>query len=373
MISKYKEIIWLGSYPTHYWRRLFCSVEKKRKSKICFAYFSNYNKNIKHEVGKIPINSIFLDSTFKILTFFHLINSNPPKLLIIQGYEIFPKFLIILLCRLKKIPFCFWGDTNFDIVKQQNFFLKKIKKFVLRNLFQDVQKILYIGKKNKEFYNWLFETSINKKKYYFLPYPTYINNKFVMKKINKKNKKFKIIYVGRLVKEKSLDCLLNSLLKLKKTTLKKIEIKVYGNGDQESNLKNFVNINNFQNIVKFNNSIKSTKVYKCFAEVSLFILPSSKEPWGLVVNESIYYGVPILCQSTVGAAKDLIVHNKNGYLMKTNSPIEIAKFIEKISSRVFFNSVHNKFFGKNYLEKKLYSFEQTENQLVKLVDNYCQK
>ena len=182
MINKYKEIIWLGSYPTHYWRRLFCCVEKKRKSKICFAYFSNYNKNIKHEVGKIPINSIFLDSVFKILTFFYLINSNPPKLLIIQGYEIFPKFLIILLCRLKKIPFCFWGDTNFHIVKQQNYFFKKIKKLILRNLLQNVEKILYIGKKNKEFYNWVFGKNINKKKYYFLPYPTYVNNRFFKKK-----------------------------------------------------------------------------------------------------------------------------------------------------------------------------------------------
>jgi hypothetical protein len=61
------------------------------------------------------------------------------------------------------------------------------------------------------------------------------------------------------------------------------------------------------------------------------------------------------------------------YLMKINSPIEISKFIEKIISNSFFNNGSNKFFGKNYLEKKLYSFEHTENQLVKLVDNYCQK
>ena len=196
---------------------------------------------------------------------------------------------------------------------------------------------------------------------------------FLKKKNKKINKKFKIIYVGRLVKEKSLNSLLNALLKLKEKTLKKIEIKIFGNGDQESSLKNFVYINNFGNIVKFYTSVKSINVYKCFAKANLFILPSTKEPWGLVINESIYYGVPVLCLSSVGAAKDLIVNNKNGYLMKKNSPIEISKFIEKIISNSFFNNGANKFFGKNYLEKKLYSFEHTENQLVKLVDNYCQK
>ena len=44
------------------------------------------------------------------------------------------------------------------------------------------------------------------------------------------------------------------------------------------------------------------------------------------------------------------------------TPTELiqSRFIDRIS--------------QNYnLEKKLYSFEHTENQLVKLVDNYCQK
>ena len=193
------------------------------------------------------------------------------------------------------------------------------------------------------------------------------------KKNEQKNKKFKIIYVGRLVKEKSLNSLFKALLKLKERTLKKIEIKIFGNGDQESNLKNFVYINNLGNVVKFYNSVKSINVYKCFTKANLFILPSTKEPWGLVINESIYYGVPVLCLSSVGAANDLIVNNKNGYLMKTNSPIEISKFIKKITSNGFFNNASNKFFGKNYFEKKLYSFEHTENQLVKLIDIYCQK
>jgi glycosyltransferase involved in cell wall biosynthesis len=77
--------------------------------------------------------------------------------------------------------------------------------------------------------------------------------------------------------------------------------------------------------------------------------------------------------SSVGAAKDLIVNNKNGYLMKKNSPIEISKFMEKIISNSSLNNGSNEFFGKNYLEKKLYSLEHTQNQLVKLVDNYCHK
>ena len=366
MINKHKNIIWLSSYPTHYWRKLFFSVEKERFSKISFAYFSNYNKNIPYEIGKIPKDSIFLNSSYKIFLFIYLIILKPPKLLIVQGYEILPKFLILILCCLKKIPFCFWGDTNYLVIRDQNFLFKIIKKFILKYIFLRAEKILYIGKRNKDFYLWVLGKRIKKSKFFFLPYPMYVRNISFLKK---KNAKFRIIYIGRLVKEKSLINFLQSLLVIKFNTLQELEVKIFGNGKEKNNLKNFVETNNLKNIVEFFDFVESNKVYSCFLNADLFILPSKKEPWGLVVNESLFYGVPILCASSVGAAKDLIVNKKNGYLMKSNEPSEIAKFIEGIYLEKN-KKINLKFFGKEYLNKKRFSFENTKNQLIKLIDSY---
>ena len=371
MFNKYKEVVWLSSYPTHYWRKLFCSIEKEKVKKICFVFFSNYNKNIKYEVGKIPNNSILLVCLYKIFIFFYFIISKPPKLLIIQGYEILPKFLILLLCCFKNIPFCFWGDTNYLIIKKQNFLFKIIKKLILKKIFLRAKKILYIGERNKNYYSWLFNYNLNKNKFFFLPYPTYVNSKFFLKKKNNNKKNFNIIYVGRLAKEKSLVNFFKSLLELKSDILKKLDVKIFGNGKEELKLKNFIKINNLNKTVKFFDSVKSSEVHKCFAKADLFILPSDKEPWGLVVNESIYYGVPILCMHSVGAAKDLIVNKKNGYLMKSNNPVEISNFIKNIYLERD-KKKNTKFFGKAYLNKKSFSFETAKNQTIKLIDQ-CYK
>jgi len=367
MTIRYKKIIWLGSYPTHYWRNLFCRVEKQRSKKICFAFFSNYNNSKSYEVGKMPKNSIYLKNFLDTLNFIKNISINPPKLLIIQGYNIIPKFLVLILCRYKKIPFCLWGDTNYSIIKNQNFFYLFLKKIIFRNLLSKAKKILYIGKKNKEFYKWLFNNKIKKKNFFFLPYPTYVNTKFFKNSTNKN--RLYIVYVGRLVKEKSIINFLQSLPLLKSNIIKKLDIQIYGNGKEEETLKKFAKSNNLLKTVKFHNFCKSSDVYKCFKKADLLVLPSSKEPWGLVVNESIYYGVPVLCMDSVGAAKDLIVNYKNGFLMKKNDSGEIAKHINQIFWNKHIKKKNLNFFGKKYLAKKLYSFENTKIQLIKLIDS----
>jgi glycosyltransferase involved in cell wall biosynthesis len=72
---------------------------------------------------------------------------------------------------------------------------------------------------------------------------------------------------------------------------------------------------------------------------------------------------------SVGAAKDLIVNNKNGYLMKTIDPFEISSLLKKIYlNRKKAKDI--KFYGKYYLNKKYFSFNNTKKQFTKLIDEY---
>ncbi len=49
--------------------------------------------------------------------------------------------------------------------------------------------------------------------------------------------------------------------------------------------------------------------------VDALVLPSTYEPWGLVVNESLYFGTPVIACEDIGAA-ELIEDGKNGLLFK---------------------------------------------------------
>ena len=45
----------------------------------------------------------------------------------------------------------------------------------------------------------------------------------------------------------------------------------------------------------------------------VFILPSLKEPWGVVLNEFAASGVPLLGSNVIGASSAFLINGYNGY------------------------------------------------------------
>ena len=68
-----------------------------------------------------------------------------------------------------------------------------------------------------------------------------------------------------------------------------------------------------------------------YALAHCFILPSTSEPWGLVVNEAMACGLPVLVSNRCGCAPDLVRTNENGFLFDPHSVDEIAELLHKVS------------------------------------------
>ena len=56
-----------------------------------------------------------------------------------------------------------------------------------------------------------------------------------------------------------------------------------------------------------------TQLPACYALADVFVLPSRYEAWGLVVNEAMCSGLPIIASDKVGAARDLVREGVNGF------------------------------------------------------------
>jgi glycosyltransferase involved in cell wall biosynthesis len=64
---------------------------------------------------------------------------------------------------------------------------------------------------------------------------------------------------------------------------------------------------------------------------SCFILPSLQEQWGLVVNEAMAAGLPVLVSQTSGCAPDLVQEGVNGFTFDPTNPMQLAELMEKIA------------------------------------------
>ena len=366
---KNQSIMWLGGYPSHYVRMMHLEVEKKRPNQIHFFYIddSKSQSDRNYENGKFPDKKFILKNNISIIKFIKIINFVNPKLIIICGYNNKLLMTALLLSCFKKIPFCFWCDSNIINIFDKSIFISIIKRLGLNFILSRAHKLLYIGTRTRDFYLWILGTSKAISKLYFLPYPAIVYGDQNILHKGDLNKKFTIMYLGRIVKQKGLINLINSLCLLPKLILDNIHLNVYGDGIEFKLINALVNQKNLQNSVTFHGPIESDLVQNCYDNSDLLMLPSNYEPWGLVVNEALLARVPVMCPFWVGSAIDLIVDGESGYLLNDNLPSTIASGIEK----AYHNRANNLKMGINGKNRVLeggWNIDAACTRLINLID-----
>jgi len=71
-------------------------------------------------------------------------------------------------------------------------------------------------------------------------------------------------------------------------------------------------------------------VLRAYLAADLLVLPSLFEPWGLVVNEAMACGLPVVVSDRVGCADDLIRHGETGLVVGEGSETEVTAAIRRL-------------------------------------------
>lgn len=154
-----------------------------------------------------------------------------------------------------------------------------------------------------------------------------------LKEIKSSKDKADIVYAGRLLKHKNVDKLIYSIVSLRKVN-PKIKCLIIGNGPEEAHLKKLVTQLKLEKNVLFYSFLpKHSDLYSLVKASKVFVFPSSREGFGIVVVESHALGVPVITYNHEdNAAKDLIHENVNGYLFddEKNKLDDVLKKVLKI-------------------------------------------
>lgn len=329
------KVIWVGGYPAHYVRQMHVTLEALRPAEVHFIYLAeSANRDERsYERGQLPVSSIVLDDTCPMMRFLHVLRKLRPKALIVTGYNHRLLRATLLWSCLVRANFSFWSDTNILITLEGNLAARLVKKAVLKRVLLRARKLLYVGTRNRDFYVWLLGLRQAVGKLFFLPYPAIVGGtedgspKDVRGGL--KGRGLRILYLGRLEPIKAVDKLLHALTLLPTAIRETVYLDICGDGSEEGRLKRIAVECGVSERVRFHGSIPSDQVGRVYANADLFVLPSEKEPWGLVVNEALSAGVPVMCPFWVGAAADLVTEGETGYVLQSNTPACIAAGIER--------------------------------------------
>lgn len=124
-----------------------------------------------------------------------------------------------------------------------------------------------------------------------------------------------IMFAGRLLPNKNVELLIRAV-KLVKRSHKDIRCLIVGNGPERKRLEALVNELHLENNVTFFNFLEDhNELYSLMKSSRMFVLPSVREGFGLVVVEANACGIPVITtRHADNAAGDLIVEGRNGYL-----------------------------------------------------------
>jgi glycosyltransferase involved in cell wall biosynthesis len=220
----------------------------------------------------------------------------------------------------------FFDDIKHSISKR-NIFIKFIKRTLT------VQADAYLIPSHDydvEYLNWGIDRS---KLYYGL---SCVNNHYYANKKKSSSKSIKlIICVARLVPIKNIDGLLRAWEKVE-LKFPNYHLIIVGDGPEYPSLKILAEeLKLFS--VKFLGVMTSRNIAKIFSECDAFILPSFSESWGMVLNEAMASGLPIISSNRINAAIALLVEGENGYLFDPYNVDEITttllKHIESSSKK----------------------------------------
>ena len=132
------------------------------------------------------------------------------------------------------------------------------------------------------------------------------------------------LYVGRLSCEKNADGLLDAW-----TTYRAWggtwPLVLVGDGPDAEKLKRAASESAFSADVHFAGHTGIRALPKYYAHAGCFVLPSTREPWGLVVNEALASGLPVIVSTRCGCAEDLVERGANGFAFDPNQPGELAR------------------------------------------------
>jgi glycogen(starch) synthase len=139
----------------------------------------------------------------------------------------------------------------------------------------------------------------------------------------------RILFAGRLVRDKGLDVALEALALLR-GRFPELKMDIAGRGKDRESLEALAQSLGLEKVVRFLGQVEAEQMGNLYAQSSLVLVPSRwREPFGLVALEAAYHGKPVIA-SSVGGLAEIVLHEKTGLLVGKEDPAALAGAIASL-------------------------------------------
>ena len=109
------------------------------------------------------------------------------------------------------------------------------------------------------------------------------------------------------------------------------------------------------------------RLIQMYRQADLFVLPTREDVWGLVINEAMANGLPVISTDRCIAGLELVEKGKNGYIV----PAENTRLLAQAMKRILSSPRRMEAMGRNSLERvKGHTMEEIGKGHIRDIDQY---
>ena len=349
----------LNSHPIQYFAPLFAYLDRDPSLEITALYCSDFSLRggvdpgfkqvVKWDIDLLSgYRSVFLGEKAKTRTpggFWSLIcpsiwrevRSGPYDGICLHGYGYAAFVMAFFAAKSRGLPLFMRSETHLGL--KRSAWRQSIRDAVLSRVYRYVDGFFAIGSANKDYYLAL---GVPADKIFDVPY-TVDNDRFigaakltqverleVRRRYGLPTKQPVVLYASKFMQRKHPDDVIRAVAKLRTQGLHATLFMV-GTGEMEASLRALA-IELGLNDIVFGGFVNQAELPNVYAASDIFVLPAESEPWGLIVNEVMCAGIPVVVADEVGCVRDLVQDGVNGLHTRAGDVDSLTQALQKLLS-----------------------------------------
>ncbi|HKO56477.1 MAG TPA: glycosyltransferase family 4 protein [Thermoanaerobaculia bacterium] len=237
-------------------------------------------------------------------------------------------WLGFLACKLSRTPFYLFGDSSFP--RPERTMLHKLRAHMLRMLFRRASGFMTSGKLNADYYA---HYGADRNRFFHMPFAidndrfaaaarlTQLERDELRRRHGIGPDEVAIGFSGKLVERKDPLTLAEAFRRMRNR--EKARLVFIGDGPLRAELET-------TDRARFLGFVNQTDLPHAYAICDVLVLPSRFEPRGLVVNEAMACGLPVVASDRVGAVGDLVRDGENGFVFPAGDAATLAAQLDRL-------------------------------------------
>jgi glycosyltransferase involved in cell wall biosynthesis len=248
---------------------------------------------------------------------------NPSDLVVLPGYHRPEYWVMLIMCvllRRRRAVFC--DSTAFD--EEKSPWKEKAKAFFFRRC----DGFFCYGARSKEY---VASYGIDPQKIFDGCQAAALAHDYDAAAVrayyaanSSRTASLQFLYVGRLSREKGLFDLLDAFCKIYEQN-PEATLALAGPGLIEDDLRRRAKVLGIESAVTLLGTRSPEEIGRLLMSSAAMILPSHREPWGLVVNEALSFGCPVVVSDVCGCVPELVRDGITGYSFPARDVGALAK------------------------------------------------